>query len=433
MRNSMFIIMITGWLLLFAASAAFTDTTAYIANHGADEVLRVIDTEDSPATLEVGNTPYGVAVTPDGNQVLVTLVDSNEVVFINTSDFSQVVKTLRVGSAPRGVAVEPNGRYAYVANSDNDTVSQISLSARDIVDTIDLDEGAEPWGVAARYDNENATPIVYVTNHNAGTVTVIGEDNETTTIRVGNEPIGVAVTPDGKYVYVANSDDNTVSIIDTETESTDTLNVDNGPWGVAVGAQGDYVYVTNNFSNTVTVIQTSDNTIYKKFNVGQGDGPSGVSAPCNGTFAYVVNQNGGSISRIDTEDDFVTELVAGKLDDAFSLGVFIGDTEPSAPSDLEAETEDTNTISLTWTDNSDDELGFKIERSQKNEDNYVQIATVGADKTSYKNYNLSSDTVYYYRLRAYKEASDSDYSASATDTTDRYTGSIWCFIGAMFR
>ena len=76
-------------------------------------------------------------------------------------------------------------------------------------------------------------------------------------------------------------------------------------------------------------------------------------------------------------------------------------------------------------------MGFKIERSKKNEDNYVQIATVSADRTSYESYNLSSDTTYYYRLRAYKEASDSDYSASATATTDRYTGSIWCFIGAM--
>jgi len=365
--------------------------------------------------------------------VLVTLVDSNEVVFINTSDFSQVVKTLQVGSAPRGVAVEPNGRYAYVANSDDDTVSQISLSGRNIVDTIDLDEGAGPWGVAARYDEENSTPIVYVTNYNDGTVSVIGEDNEITTINVGNEPIGVAVTPDGKYVYVANSDDNTVSIIDTETETvTDNrLNVDNGPWGVAVGAQGDYVYVTNNFSNTVTVIQTSDNTIYRKFNV--GDGPCGVSAPTNGTFAYVVNQYDGSISRIDMDDDSVKDYLTDQTDDAASIGVFIGDTKPSAPSDLEAETQDENTISLTWTDNSGDELGFKIERSKKNEDNYVQIATVSADTTSYESYNLSSDTTYYYRLRAYKEASDSDYSASANATTDRYTGSIWCFIGAMLQ
>ena len=251
------------------------------------------------------------------------------------------------------------------------------------MDTIDV--GDEPSGVAARYDEDDATPIVYVTNFNDGTVTVIGEDNETTTINVGDEPVGLAVTPDGQYVYVANSDDDTVSIIDTETHTvTDILNVGDGPWGVAVGAQGDYVYVTNHFSDTVTVIETSNNTIYRTFNV--GDGPRGVSAPCNGDFAYVVNQYDGSVSRIDTGDDSVTELAAGQLDDALSLGVFIGDTQPSAPSDLEAEAgEDSDdTILLTWADNSDDELGFKIERSEENEENYVQVVTVGADTTSYE-------------------------------------------------
>ncbi|WP_419661177.1 hypothetical protein Dvar_15980 [Desulfosarcina variabilis str. Montpellier] len=428
MRNTILMIITVCCFLCYSAGAVFAETTAYIADYGADELLQVFDTSDDVTSLEVGDTPYGVAVTPDGNQVLVTLLESDALVFINTSDFSQIVETLPVGSAPHGVAVDPKGSYAYVANYDNNTVSQVSLSTRTIVETIDVGEG--PWGVAARYDEENSTPVVYVTNYNDGTVSVIGEDNEITTINVGDDPIGVAVTPDGNYAYVANSEDNSVSIIDTDDESvTDTLYVDDGPWGVAVGAQGDYVYVTNNYSDTVTVIQTSDNTIYRTFNV--GDGPCGVSAPINGMFAYVVNQYDGSISRIDMDDESVEDYLTDQTDDAASIGVFIGDTKPSAPSDLEAETQDENTISLTWTDNSDDELGFKIERSKKNEDNYVQIATVSADRTSYESYNLSSDTTYYYRLRAYKEASDSDYSASATATTDRYTGSIWCFIGAM--
>ena len=108
MRKSVNILMtiVLGGVALCAACVAYADTTAHIANNGADEVLRIIDTEDSTATLEVGNTPYGVAVTPDGTQVLVTLLDSDALVFINTSDFSQIVSTLPIGSAPRGVAVE---------------------------------------------------------------------------------------------------------------------------------------------------------------------------------------------------------------------------------------------------------------------------------------------------------------------------------------
>ncbi len=428
MKNSLPIRLVTVLVVCCAFGTAFAETTAYIANGGADEVLRIIDDSETVTALTVDNTPYGIAITPDGEQVLVTQRTGDALVFINTSAFSQTAYTLVVGNSPRGVAIEPNGRYAYVANFDDDTVSQVNISSRSVIDTIDV--GDAPWGVAARYDKENSTPIVYVTNYYDDTVTVIGEDKETTVIDVGEHPIGVAVNPAGSRVYVANFDDDTVSIINTRTNDViDTLTVDDSPWGVAVGAGGDYVYVTNSGSDTLTIIQTSNNTITDT--VAVGDEPRGVSAPCNGRFAYVVNRGDGSVSRVDTKDDSVTEFAAGRIDSAYSIGAFIGDTQPSAPSELEAETDDENAIFLSWTDNSNDEVGFKIERSMEDEEDYTQIATVGKNKTSYEDYGLSSDTVYYYRLRAYKEASDSDYSASATATTDPYFGSIWCFIGAM--
>ena len=418
------------WLVLGTAWGAFADTTAYVASSGGDKMLKIVDGSESVTTLTVSDGPYGVAVTPDGTLVLATQEVGDTLVIIYTSSFTGIAKTLGVGNSPRGVAIEPEGKYAYVANFDDDTVSKVYISNRTVSATIDVGDG--PMGVAARYDEENGTPIVYVTNYYNDTVTVIGEDNEVIkTIYVDDDPVGLAVTPDGKTVYVANYGDDTVSIIDTEDESvTDTLNVGNGPWGVAVGAEGDYVFVTNYLSDTVTVIQTSDNTIYDTVSV--GDGPRGVSAPCNGNFAYVVNHGDGSVSRIDLDDDAVDEYVAGQLEDAYSMGTFIGDTQPDAPTGLEAEAEDDDTITLTWTDNSDDELGFKIERSREDEDSYSQIATVSADTVSYENKNLSSNTAYYYRVRAYKEASHSDYCTSATATTDANSGSVWCFIDTIW-
>ncbi len=420
---------IAAWFVLGAAWSAFADTTAYVASSGGDEMLKVVDSSEAVTTLDVSDAPYGVAVTPKGSQVLVTQEEGDALVFINTSSFTGIARTLKVGASPRGVAIEPEGKYAYVANFDDDTVSKIDISGRTVSATIDVGDG--PMGVAARYDAKNDTPVVYVTNYYDDTVTVIGKDNDIIeTIYVDDDPVGVAVSPDGKYVYVANYGDDTVSIIDTDDESvTDTLNVGNGPWGVAVGAGGDYVFVTNYLADTVKVIRTSDNTIYRTYSV--GDGPRGVAAPCNGNFAYVVNQGDGSISRIDLDDDKVEEYVADQLDEAYSMGAFIGDTQPDKPSSLGAETEDDNTINLTWTDNSDDESGFKIERSRDDEDGYSQIATVSAGTQSYEDNNLSSDTVYYYRVRAYKEASDSDYCASANATTDPNSGSVWCFIDSM--
>ena len=54
---------------------------------------------------------------------------------------------------------------------------------------------------------------------------------------------------------------------------------------------------------------------------------------------------------------------------------------PDAPSDLASNAVASNQIDVTWTDNSDNETGFTIER--KTDDDFTEIATVSADVNSY--------------------------------------------------
>ena len=86
-----------------------------------------------------------------------------------------------------------------------------------------------------------------------------------------------------------------------------------------------------------------------------------------------------------------------------------------------------NQISLRWTDVSGNEAGFKIERSTNNA-TWAQVATVGANVTTYRDAGLKQNTRYYYRVLAYNSAGNSAYSntaypggtiaaASATPTT----------------
>jgi YVTN family beta-propeller protein len=84
------------------------------------------------------------------------------------------------------------------------------------------------------------------------------------TIPVGSEPGGVAVTPDGSKVYVANSLSNTVSAIATATNTViATIPVGANPFGVAVTPDGSKVYVANaGFgTNTVSAIATATNRV----------------------------------------------------------------------------------------------------------------------------------------------------------------------------
>ena len=87
------------------------------------------------------------------------------------------------------------------------------------------------------------------------------------------------VTPDGKHVYVANSGsgllgtgvvNNTVSVIDTATGVvSSTITVGNGPVGPAVTPDGKHVYVANAGDNTVSVIDTATGTVSDTIPVGR--------------------------------------------------------------------------------------------------------------------------------------------------------------------
>jgi Bacterial Ig domain/FG-GAP-like repeat len=82
---------------------------------------------------------------------------------------------------------------------------------------------------------------------------------------------------------------------------------------------------------------------------------------------------------------------------------------PAAPSNLVATRVEGNRVSLSWADNSSDEVGFKIETKTAS-GSYSQIATVGAGVTQANNLLASIVETSYFRVRAYNANGESAYS-----------------------
>jgi FtsP/CotA-like multicopper oxidase with cupredoxin domain len=94
----------------------------------------------------------------------------------------------------------------------------------------------------------------------------------------------------------------------------------------------------------------------------------------------------------------------------------IGGVPPAAPSSLVATAVSSSQIDLNWTDNSNDEDGFDIERTEGGMNQiFVNVAT---DVTSYMDTDLTAGTSYTYRVRSYSNTNgNSNYSDTATATT----------------
>ncbi len=98
------------------------------------------------------------------------------------------------------MAIRPDGKYVYVSNSGDATVVLIRAPT-------DLDKPNEIDGIGV---------LSYP-------------------ISVGITPVGVAITPDGKRAYVANSGDGTVSVITTATGAVSaTIPTGGSPSAVAI-------------------------------------------------------------------------------------------------------------------------------------------------------------------------------------------------------
>jgi YVTN family beta-propeller protein/autotransporter-associated beta strand protein len=150
----------------------------------------------------------------------------------------------------------------------------------------------------------------YISDPNPASNKVFVIDTATNTvagspISTGVMPIGVAVTPDGRYVYIANNGSSTVSVIDTVTDKVvGSVSVPAGPIGVAVTPDGKYAFVTSSVfftftGNTVSVINTATNTLVAP-PITVGSGPIGVAFTPDGKFSYVANFNDGTASVINT-------------------------------------------------------------------------------------------------------------------------------------
>lgn len=168
--------------------------------------------------------------------------------------------------------------------------------------------GTDPHGIAVSPNGFR----VYVANRASKTVSIINTNTllVIATVTVGDSPVSVAATND--FAYVVNSGDSTVTVINAATRKVvKTVSVGVNPVAITLNPSGSQAYVTVESTNSIDVINTSDNTIAATIPVGTM--PQRVAFSPDGTLAYVTNFGTNSLWVIDTTTNAITKtLTVGK-------------------------------------------------------------------------------------------------------------------------
>jgi DNA-binding beta-propeller fold protein YncE len=185
------------------AGAAKAATTIYVANAGDPSTVTVVDGATDVVTKSIPVKSYvavGVGVAPDGKEAYVIATGSDElgspgrVVPINTAT-SVAGKAIDVGTDPQSISFNPNDKFAYVVNGFD--AATTPANAPGTITPVNLSEGSagQPIKVGTNPGEMAISPngrIAYVADSNAltGTPTVITPVNLST--NTPETPIHVA-------------------------------------------------------------------------------------------------------------------------------------------------------------------------------------------------------------------------------------------------
>lgn len=260
---------------------------AYVTNQSLN-VVHMFRTSDlfPLGNIPVGQSPTGIAIPTSGGFALVANKGGESVSRIDLAT-STVVATIPVPGNPTSVAVMPDGSKAYVVQSTNCPLPPAPSP------TPPGPTPAPPTPVPT------ASPAPTPTPWPPCTVAVIdlSSNTVTNTITVGHAPFSVAVASSGGFAYVTNRDDDTVSLINTATDTViEDLEVGETPEGIFVGF-GE-IYITNDKSESVTVYREID--FQELATIPTGGGPLSVAVSPDGKTAIVGNDSDGSTTIINT-------------------------------------------------------------------------------------------------------------------------------------
>jgi YVTN family beta-propeller protein len=243
-----------------------------VTNNGqSDQSIQLIDTGSKTVldSLPVGKAWIGLVFSNDGRTLYASGGNDNWILKMEVSgDSLMPIDTLRLGRPwpekidPAGIALDDRNQVLYAVTTENNSLYVINMAADGQVQRFPLD--GEGYTCLLSPDRN----ILYITCWGCDKVAMFDTKNQrfTGSIPVGDNPNDMCISRDGVHLYVANANDNSVSVIDLKQRKViEVLNAalyPDAPPGattnsVALNKEGNTLYIANADNNCLAVFDVS--------------------------------------------------------------------------------------------------------------------------------------------------------------------------------
>jgi YVTN family beta-propeller protein len=228
----------------------------------------------------------------------------------------KVVNTVPLGKRPRGMKLSPDGKLLYVALSG----SPIAGPGVDAKTLPPADKGADGIGIVDMTTHKLVNILrgvsdpeqlavsgdgkrLYIASEDTGRAIILDAVTGKTiaNLTVGGEPEGVTLSPDGKFVYMSSEEDHQIAVIDTTTNKVvSTFEVGLRPRFTEFSDDGAMAFVSGENDGTITVANARTHKVLRKIKLpGEMTRPVGMAISHDGKKLYTVTGRGKNLLSVD--------------------------------------------------------------------------------------------------------------------------------------
>ncbi|MBI4602856.1 MAG: beta-propeller fold lactonase family protein [Planctomycetes bacterium] len=281
-------------------AASPSQEVLYVANEGEDS-LSVVDTRTDTVTAThrgFGRRPNEIEITPDGRTIYVPIQGEGRYEVFDVSK-KEIVARIPVDGYAHNVVCSPDGRWMYLSPCDRGGTSEESARAQGLPTSLSrhmVVADARAHTIAAKVEVPNAPrPIavspdgkrVYLNTDNLLGFLVIDTSARKVIHKVEydltaeerkapSRSHGIGVTPDGKEVWSTDTTNGLVHVFDAMREppkQVARVQVGKVPYWLTFTPDGKTIYVSNTADDTVSAVDVKRKTEVTRISVGKGKSP----------------------------------------------------------------------------------------------------------------------------------------------------------------